>query len=68
MAKEPRSGDAVSWKSAGGEAHGKVIKKVTKPVQIKGHKAAASKENPQFVVETDEGKRVVHKAAALTKE
>ena len=68
MKNEPQPGDVVSWKSHGGEAHGKVIKKITEPTRIKGHKVAASDENPQFVVETDEGKRAAHKATALSKE
>lgn len=63
-----KQGDKVSWKSHGGEAHGKVVKKVTSPTQIKGHKVAASKDNPEFIVETKEGKRAAHKASALTKE
>jgi hypothetical protein len=68
MSKDPKAGDEVSWKSHGGEAHGKVVKKVTSPTSIKSHKVAASKDNPQFIVETDEGKRAAHKAGALTKE
>lgn len=65
--KAPKRGDAVSWKSHGGEAHGKVVRKVTSPTRIKGHKVAASKDNPEFIVETDEGKRAAHKPGALTK-
>lgn len=68
MARDPAKGDKVSWKSHGGEAHGTVVKKQTSPTQIKGHKVAASKDNPQFIVETEEGKRAAHKAEALTKE
>ena len=68
MVKAPKSGDAVSWKSHGGEAHGKVVKKITEPTQIKGHKVAASKDNPQFIVETHEGKRAAHKPEALSKD
>ena len=60
-------GDKVSWKSHGGEAHGKVVKKQTEPTQIKGHKVAASPDNPQFIVETDEGKRAAHKPEVLKK-
>ena len=52
----------------GGEAHGKVVKKVTTPTQIKGHKVAASKDNPEFIVETNEGKRAAHKPGGLTRE
>jgi hypothetical protein len=68
MTKILKNGDAVSWKSHGGEGHGKVVKRITEPTQIKGHKAAASKDNPQLIVETDEGKCAAHKAEALTKE
>jgi plastocyanin len=68
MSETVSKGDRVTWKSHGGEAHGKVVKKQTEPMQIKGHKVAASKNNPQFIVETDEGKRAAHKPAALTKE
>jgi uncharacterized protein YijF (DUF1287 family) len=60
-------GDKVSWKSHGGTAHGKVVKKQTSPTQIKGHKVAASKNNPQYIVETDDGKKAAHKAEALKK-
>lgn len=65
---DPSIGDKVSWKSHSSTAHGKVVKKQTTPTAIKGHKVAASKDNPQFIVETDEGKKAAHKADALTKE
>lgn len=61
-------GDKVSWKSHGGEAHGKVVKKQTEPTRIKGHKVAASPDDPQFIVETDEGKRAAHKPEALSRD
>ena len=65
MVKSLRAGDKVSWSSHGGSAHGKVVKKVTSPMTIKGHKVAASKDNPEYLVETDEGKRAAHKAGSL---
>jgi Hypervirulence associated proteins TUDOR domain len=65
---DPRVGDKVSWKSSGGTAHGKVVKKQTTPTKIKGHEVKASKDNPQFIVETNEGKKAAHKAGALKKE
>lgn len=68
MAKILKTGDKVSWKSHGGEAHGKVVKKITSPTKIKTHKVAASADNPEFIVETDEGKRAAHKPGALTKD
>lgn len=67
MAKTLERGDPVTWKSHGGETHGKVVKKVISPTHIKRHKVAASRDNPQFIVETDTGKRAAHKSAALTK-
>lgn len=67
MADEFKSGDRVSWNSPGGEAHGKVVKKVTSPTQIRGHKVAASPDNPEFIVETDAGKRAAHKPDTLRK-
>ena len=68
MTNELSKGDRVKWKSHGSEAHGKVVQKQTEPTEIKGHKVAASKDNPQFIVESREGKRASHKKAALTKE
>ncbi len=67
MAANLKAGDKVSWKSHGGEAHGKVVKKITSPTKIKSHKLAASKDNPEYIVETDEGKRAAHKPDALKK-
>ena len=67
MSKQLKSRDHVSWKSHGGTARGKVVKKITSPMTIKGHKVAASKENPEYLVETEEGKRAAHKASALSK-
>jgi len=67
MAKELHKGDAVSWKSHGGTAKGKVIRKQTSSTTIKGHRVAASTDNPEYIVETGEGKRAAHKAAALKK-
>lgn len=67
MTKTLRPGDSVSWKSHGGEAKGSVLRKLTKPTKIKGHKIAASPDNPEYLVETDEGKRAAHKPDALSK-
>ena len=65
--KTLNTGDKVSWKSSGGGARGKVVKKLTKPMDIKGHHVAASKDNPEYLVETDEGKQAAHKPGALKK-
>ena len=68
MQKEPENGDKVSWNSHAGQAHGKVVKKIVKPMTIKGHHVAAPKDNPEFLVETPAGKRAAHKAKALKQE
>lgn len=67
MADDLHKGDEVSWQSHGGTAKGKVVRKQTTPTQIKGHKVAASKDDPQYIVETDQGKQAAHKADALRK-
>jgi hypothetical protein len=62
-----KAGEKVSWSSHGGEAHGKVKKKLTSPMDIKGHHVAASKDDPEYLVETDDGKQAAHKPGALRK-
>lgn len=62
-----RAGDKVSWSSHGGTTYGKVIRKLTSPTDIKGHHVAASKDNPEYLVKTDDGKQAAHKPGALTK-
>jgi hypothetical protein len=68
MTKIPPKGAKVGWNSHGGRAHGKVVDTLTEPTMIKGHKVAASKDNPEILVETDEGKRAAHKPKALRRE
>ena len=65
--KSFKAGDKVSWSSHGGTAHGHVVKKITKPMDIKGHHVAASKDNPEYLVKTEEGKEAAHKASSLRK-
>lgn len=63
-----KAGDKVSWSSHGGTANGKVVKKLTSPTDIKGHHVAASKDNPEYLVETEDGKQAAHKPGALRKQ
>ena len=60
-------GDEVTWKSHGGTAHGKVEKKVTSPTKIKNHPVKASKDDPQYIVRSDNGAKAAHKREALKK-
>ena len=48
MAKDLKAGDKVGWDSSGGHSMGKVEKKLTSPMKIKGHEVAASPDNPEF--------------------
>jgi hypothetical protein len=63
-----KAGDKVEWDSSGGHSTGKVVKKLTSPTQIKGHKVAASKESPEYLVRSDKsGKEAAHRPDALKK-
>ena len=68
MTKSFAKGDKVEWDSSGGHSTGKVVRKLTSATRIKGHKVAASKDNPEYLVESDKsGKRAAHKPEALGK-
>ena len=67
-AKTFKPGDKVAWDTSQGETHGKVVKTQTTPTKIKTHKVAASKDNPQYIVESAKsGKRAAHKPDELRK-
>ena len=63
-----KTGDHVTWDSSQGEVKGKVVKKLTSPTKIKSHKVAASKDNPEYLVESDKtGALAAHKPGELKK-
>ena len=67
MADEFKPGDRVEWHGPG-KVQGKVVKKLTEPTDIKGHHVAASREHPEYLVESDKtGAQAAHKAEALKK-
>lgn len=69
MADQFKKGDKVEWKTSQGKTTGEVEKKLTKPTDIKGHHVAASKDNPEYLVESDKsGKQAAHKPESLKKE
>ncbi|HZG38390.1 MAG TPA: DUF2945 domain-containing protein [Nodosilinea sp.] len=69
MTQTFNQGDQVSWNTAQGKTTGKVVKKLTARTEIKGHTVAASKDEPQYLVESDKtGSQAAHKPDALTKE
>ncbi|MFI8306311.1 DUF2945 domain-containing protein [Streptomyces sp. NPDC085927] len=70
MAKDKRlrKGDQVSWSSHGQSVLGKVKKKITERTEAAGRTVDASKEEPQYEVESDKsGRRAVHKPRSLRK-
>ncbi len=62
-----KKGDKVRWNSHGGEAEGKVVKVAHEDGEIEGFHYKASKDDPRYIVETDDGKRAAHTADALKK-
>lgn len=67
MAKDDlKPGEAVEWDSSGGHSRGKVVRRLIKPTQIKGHKVAASEDNPEYLVRSDKsGSEAAHKPEGL---
>lgn len=63
-----KAGDRVEWDTPQGKTVGKVEKKLTSPMKIKGHKVAASKSNPEYLVKSEKsGKKAAHKPGELRK-
>ncbi len=68
MADELKPGDRVAWNTPQGKTRGVVKKKLTSPTDIGGHHVAASEDNPEYLVESEQtGKQAAHKPAALEK-
>ena len=62
------TGDKVEWKTSQGTTHGEVVREQTSPTYIKGHKVAASKDNPEYIVKSAKtGEKAAHKPEALKK-
>ena len=63
-----KAGDTVKWDHSQGTTTGKVVRKLTKPTTIKSHKVAASKDNPEYLVESGKtGAKAAHKPSELRK-
>lgn len=68
MAENLKKGDKVAWGTSQGQTKGEVVEKLTSPKQIKGHKAEASREDPQYLVKSDKsGAQAAHKPEELKK-
>ena len=61
-------GDHVSWNSEAGRVRGVIKKELLAATKLKGYIVRASKEEPQYVIESDKTDHVaVHKGSALRK-
>ncbi len=60
-------GDKVIWSSSGGQSEGEVVKIAHADGKIEDFEYKASKGDPRYIVETDEGKKAAHKAEGLKK-
>jgi hypothetical protein len=68
MTANLKKGDAVEWTSSQGTVKGTVEKKLTKPIDIKGHHVAASTSNPEYLVKSGKtGAEAAHKPGSLKK-
>ena len=64
--KSFKAGDKVAWDHSQGTSAGRVLRKQTTPTHIKGHKVAASKDNPEYIVRSDRtGALAAHKPEEL---
>ncbi|WP_066697389.1 hypervirulence associated TUDOR domain-containing protein [Sphingobium amiense] len=68
MAKQLKKGDKVEWNTPQDKTRGTVEKKQTGTTHIKGHKVAATKDDPQYIVKSDKsGKKAAHRPSELKK-
>jgi hypothetical protein len=68
--KDFRKGDKVTWNSHGSTAEGTVEQKITEDTEdteAAGRTVRASKDEPQYLVRSENGGTAVHKPSALTK-
>lgn len=68
MAQTFKVGDHVSWNSEAGRVRGTIKKKITSKITFKGYKVHASKEEPQYLIDSDKtDHQAMHKGSALKK-
>jgi Hypervirulence associated proteins TUDOR domain len=66
MTHDFKVGDHVEWNSEAGRARGTIKKKITSAITFKGYTVHASKEEPQYLIKSDETKHLaMHKGSAL---
>ncbi len=68
MSQSFKVGDHVSWNSEAGRVRGTIKKRITSEITFKGYTVHASKEEPQYLIESDTtDHQAMHKGSALKK-
>ena len=68
MAAKLKKGDHVRWNSEAGYVTGRIIKIHTRDTLYKGHPRRASKDQPQYEIQSDKTDHIaIHKGSALRK-
>jgi hypothetical protein len=66
MARMLKTGDRAAWRSSGSRSVGLIERKLTSSGRIKGHEVAASSDNPEYLVRSEQsGEIAAHKPSAL---
>ena len=68
MKKDFKVGDHVGWNSEAGHVRGTIKKKITSTSRFKNYSVHASKEEPQYLIQSDTTDHLaMHKGSALKK-
>ena len=68
MAQNFKVGDQVGWNSEAGRVRGTIKMKITSAITFKGYTVRASKEEPQYLIKSDNTDHLaMHKGSALKK-
>ncbi len=68
MTQDFRVGDHVEWNSEAGRVRGTIKEKVTSEIRFKGYTVHASRDQPQYLIESDKTDHLaMHKGSALKK-
>lgn len=68
MTQQFKKGDRVEWDSSGGTSRGVIKEIITEPTDFKNHHFEASKDKPEYLVESEKsGKTAIHRAEELRK-
>ena len=66
MARTFKCGDHVAWNSEAGRVRGVILKKVVSDVRFKGYVHHATRDEPQYLIQSDKTEHVaIHKGSAL---